>query len=65
MFDHLIEENNLIDDFRAYGLKENDILFIKEMITLTTELQEEEWCLKGRPSIKSFLYEVLNTFSNE
>ena len=32
MFDHLIEVNNLCPEFEKQGLRENDIMFIKEQI---------------------------------
>ena len=32
MLDHLIEENGLMEEMRKYGLDENDVIFIKELI---------------------------------
>ncbi len=32
MFDHLLEENELIEEFEGYGLDDQDIIFIKEQI---------------------------------
>ena len=32
MLDHLIEENELMEEMREYGLDENDVTFIKELI---------------------------------
>ena len=32
MLDHLLEENKLRPEFERYGLREQDIVFIKEMI---------------------------------
>ena len=32
MLDHLIEENGLMEEMMRYGLDENDVTFIKELI---------------------------------
>ena len=32
MFDHLLDENELIPEFERYDLEKKDIVFIKEMI---------------------------------
>ena len=32
MLDHLIEENGLMEEMRKYGLNQNDVDFIKELI---------------------------------
>ena len=32
MLDNLIEENGLMEEMRKYGLDENDVIFIKELI---------------------------------
>ena len=32
MFDYLIEDNNLLEHFKAWNLNETDLIFIKEMI---------------------------------
>lgn len=34
MFDHLVKENGLEPLMRVYGLEDNDLTFIKEMINL-------------------------------
>ena len=40
MFEHMIEENNLMDELRRYNLDERDVDFIKEQINgpLETEI---------------------------
>lgn len=57
MFDYLVETNNLVGEFEKYGLKEQDIIFIKEMI-YSPPSNGSEWCYKGRPKEKAFLYQV-------
>ena len=58
MLHHLIEENDLKDDFEEYGLEfETDIRFIEEMIDSVRPT--EEWTYKGRDKEKSFLYDVI------
>ena len=32
MFDHMIEDNNLLKHFREWELNDTDLIFIKEMI---------------------------------
>ena len=32
MFQHLIDENGLMEDMTKYGLNDNDMVFIKELI---------------------------------
>lgn len=32
MFDHMVEVNELKPSFETYGLTENDVIFIKELI---------------------------------
>jgi HD superfamily phosphohydrolase len=67
MLDHLIEENGLMEEMMRYGLDENDVTFIKELIigagknaneTPTTP-PRHDWEYKGRPESKSFLYEIV------
>lgn len=58
MFDYLLEANNLVEEFRKYGLKEQDITFIKEMI-YSVPGNSSEWCYKGRPREKAFLYQIV------
>lgn len=57
MFDHLLTTNDLRSEFEKYGLKEQDLTFIKEMICSLTN-SESEWSYKGRPKEKAFLYQV-------
>ena len=48
MLDHLLEENKLKKNFEQYGLKEQDIVFIKEMILgrpLCDQEKKERVCL--------------------
>ncbi|KAG0714997.1 Deoxynucleoside triphosphate triphosphohydrolase SAMHD1 [Chionoecetes opilio] len=58
MFDHLIETNNLFGEFEKYDLKEQDIIFIKEMIH-SPPGDGSDWCYKGRPKDKAFLYQIV------
>lgn len=32
MFDHLVKENNLMDFFRKFGITDEDLIFVKEVI---------------------------------
>ncbi|CAI8021437.1 Deoxynucleoside triphosphate triphosphohydrolase SAMHD1, partial [Geodia barretti] len=67
MLDHLIEENGLMEEMRKYGLDENDVIFIKELIVGPAKNADEtpttptrhDWEYKGRPVSKSFLYEIV------
>ena len=70
MFDYLIEQNHLMEEFKKYDLsdKTDDIVFIKELIDpkemsyrdKSTDSAKliEDWPHKGRTVEKSFLYEV-------
>lgn len=40
MFDHMLEENNLREEFIKYGLNEQDITFIKEQIAVPPKESE-------------------------
>ena len=44
MLDHLLKKNDLISEFERYGLKEQDIVFIKEMI-IGSPLCDRKVCL--------------------
>lgn len=57
MFDYLLATNNLKCEFEKYGLKEQDLTFIKEMIRDPSD-NGSEWNYKGRPKEKAFLYQV-------
>lgn len=65
MFDHLIERNNLEDEFRRYKLDDRDIIFIKELIGRPYKASFGDWPYKGRPREKAFLYEVRNRKPSE
>ena len=41
MLDHLIEENGLMKEMEKYGLNDNDVTFIKEMIVGSTQGEEK------------------------
>ncbi|XP_063858631.1 deoxynucleoside triphosphate triphosphohydrolase SAMHD1-like isoform X7 [Scylla paramamosain] len=58
MFDYLLKANNLVEEFQRYGLKEQDIIFIKEMI-YSVSGNGSEWCYRGRPREKAFLYQIV------
>ncbi|XP_055955540.1 deoxynucleoside triphosphate triphosphohydrolase SAMHD1-like, partial [Patella vulgata] len=55
MFEHLIKENTLENDFKEYNLKPEDIDFIKEQIAGPSN---EDKTYKGRPN-KKYLYEIV------
>ena len=57
MFDYLLKANNLLGEFENYGLKEQDLIFIKEMM-YSIPSNGSEWSHKGRPKEKAFLYQV-------
>lgn len=57
MFDHLLAANNLRSEFEKYGLSEEDLSFIKEMICDAPDSRSEGG-YKGRPKEKAFLYQV-------
>ncbi len=64
MLDHLIQINQLEDDFKQFRLNEKDITFIKELIFGPLHKKEgeekvEEWPYSGRSKDKSFLYEIV------
>ncbi|XP_068217832.1 deoxynucleoside triphosphate triphosphohydrolase SAMHD1-like, partial [Palaemon carinicauda] len=60
MFDHLLKANNLHGEFRKYDLEDEDIIFIKELISGPTDSSIAEWPYKGRTSDKAFLYEIVS-----
>ena len=41
MLDHLIEENGLMEEMEKYGLYDNEVTFIKEMIVGPTQDKEK------------------------
>lgn len=58
MFDHMMKMNpHLQDEFKKYNLNEQDIIFIKELISGPKE-DGENWPYRGRPKNMAFLYEV-------
>ncbi|XP_064640237.1 deoxynucleoside triphosphate triphosphohydrolase SAMHD1-like isoform X1 [Lineus longissimus] len=60
MFEHLIEVNNLKPEFARYGLADQDITFVKEMIAGSKKLnRHRDWPYLGRDKSKAFLYEVV------
>lgn len=56
MFDHLLSENHIMQDFTKAGLDKKDVQFIKDLI-LGEKLSEEE---NGRTEDKAFLFEIVN-----
>ncbi|XP_064385626.1 deoxynucleoside triphosphate triphosphohydrolase SAMHD1-like isoform X2 [Halichondria panicea] len=77
MFDYLIEQNHLMEEFKKYDLsdKTDDIVFIKELIDpkemsyrdKSTDSAKliEDWPHKGRTVEKSFLYEIVANKRNK
>ncbi|XP_052233047.1 deoxynucleoside triphosphate triphosphohydrolase SAMHD1-like [Dreissena polymorpha] len=64
MFSRLIEKNNLIDKFKLYGLENEDITFIKELLNVKAEEQDPEWKYTGRDESKRFLFEIVTNVRN-
>lgn len=61
MLEHLIKVNQLEEELRKYDLENQDILFIKELISSHKILNENpnvKWPYKGRTEEKGFLYQV-------
>ncbi len=68
MFEYLLEQNHLGEEFKQYNLLVDDIVFIKELIdpkklTYRSKLTDpteaaDDWPHKGRTVEKSYLYEV-------
>ena len=60
MLEHLIDSNNLKEEFKKNGLDEGDLMFIKELIDGPQQEtdDESEWPYIGRDADKGFLYEV-------
>ncbi|XP_052230627.1 uncharacterized protein LOC127844452 isoform X2 [Dreissena polymorpha] len=64
MFSHLIKENKLEPEFVTYGLTDDDIEFIKELLNVKSDNQDAEWKYKGRTDSKRFLYEIVTNVRN-
>lgn len=60
MFRYLLRENDLMPQFRAAGLSEQDVLFIEEQIAGPRDGHQ----YKGRTGNKVFLYEVISNKRN-
>lgn len=58
IFDILIAENNLMPEFKKYGLNEDDAHFIKELILGDPEEAPPGFVWKGRGN-KTFLYDIV------
>ena len=62
MFYHLIDSNNLEDEFTKYGLKQQDRVFITELIAGPQngkQDQQSSWPYEGRDKEKGYLYEII------
>ncbi|XP_052062384.1 deoxynucleoside triphosphate triphosphohydrolase SAMHD1-like isoform X2 [Mytilus californianus] len=59
MFDYLIKENELREEFERFGLTEQDITFVKEQIAGPLKKNKNEWPYQGREEKKGFLYEIV------
>lgn len=69
LIDHLIKTNEgMMDLFRSYGLDEDDVHFIKELIFGHKSEAPKGWVWKGRGSsngkAKQFLYEIVANHRN-
>ena len=60
MLDYLIQVNNLMPLLNEYGFDENDVAFVKEMIS-NKPLGDtrQDWAYIGRGKDKSFLYDIV------
>ncbi|XP_037080063.1 deoxynucleoside triphosphate triphosphohydrolase SAMHD1-like isoform X2 [Pollicipes pollicipes] len=61
MFQHMVEENDLMPKFKAAGLTEQDLIFIKEQIAGPSVCTGR---YTGRPDQKTFLYEIISNKRN-
>lgn len=61
MFDHMVEKNNLDDEFKKHFREDLDKnkTFIKELIEGRSKNGSHVWSYKGRGKEKSFLYEIV------
>ncbi|XP_066975151.1 deoxynucleoside triphosphate triphosphohydrolase SAMHD1 isoform X2 [Macrobrachium rosenbergii] len=59
MFDYLLDANNLHGEFQKYGLRDQDLKFIKELIGGPKSTDGANWPYEGRPREKAFLYEIV------
>ena len=73
MLDRLLEVNNLRPKLLAHGIDDQDITFIKELISgpidpetglPSRKPQAEPWPYRGRPEEKGFLYEIVANKEN-
>uniref|UniRef100_A0A6A7G1X5 Deoxynucleoside triphosphate triphosphohydrolase SAMHD1 isoform X3 n=1 Tax=Hirondellea gigas TaxID=1518452 RepID=A0A6A7G1X5_9CRUS len=62
MLQHLLKENDI--RLENYGLDENDLVFINELIKRPLETNDGLWPCKGRGQEKSFLYEIISNERN-
>eukprot|EP00928_Gymnodinium_smaydae_P011198 TRINITY_DN14160_c0_g1_i2.p1 TRINITY_DN14160_c0_g1~~TRINITY_DN14160_c0_g1_i2.p1 ORF type:complete len:470 (-),score=70.03 TRINITY_DN14160_c0_g1_i2:187-1596(-) len=58
MFDRAIIQNDLLPEFAHYGLYEDDIHFVKELIMGGQDEAPTGWQWRGRPG-KEFLFEIV------
>ena len=49
MFDHLIAENDLVEEFAKHGLFEQDLLFIKEQIAGPRLRKDKDVSITNQP----------------
>ncbi|EDO35455.1 predicted protein [Nematostella vectensis] len=63
MFNYLVDDNKLSEEFRRYGLSDKDMEFIQELIAgprnMETPLKTQDWPYTGRSVEKSYLYEIV------
>jgi deoxynucleoside triphosphate triphosphohydrolase SAMHD1 len=64
LLDHLLETNDLMPTFGAYGLGPDDVHFIKELIFGSPADAPKGWEWKGRGAGKDFLYEIVANHRN-
>ncbi|XP_025075972.1 deoxynucleoside triphosphate triphosphohydrolase SAMHD1-like [Pomacea canaliculata] len=59
MFEHMCKNEKLREMFKACGLDDKDLDFIKEQIEGRRAVTVTDWPYKGRPKEKAFLYDIV------
>lgn len=61
MFEHLVERNNLDDEFKKYFEDDlhTDKTFIMELIERPPDVEGQDWPCNGRSQDKRYLYEIV------
>jgi len=65
LLDYMLKSNEgLMEKFNAYGLHDEDIHFIKELIFGSKSDAPKDWVWKGRGDGKDYLYEIVANHRN-